>query len=303
MIRSMCCRLQLDLRELLKRGNGLFGSAEQTGSRSVWSRLTCARLGYLFKGERRGASLRDLDRAARTWPRCPWKSSARRFKSTLITGSSPTPSATWARCDNHFSTIGVNGMNEMVRNFTRRRRTTSPTREGPRHVQCASSITSATRMVEFQEAETGHMYNLEATPAEGTTYRFAKEDQQALPGHSPGRHAASSPTTRTPLSFPWVTPTIRSRLLKMQEDLQRKYTGGTVLAPVHERSASARPKPASELVRRYAHAPSSSPYITITPTFSICPEHGYLSGRHDFCPKCDAELLAAKKARELQKAA
>ena len=139
------------------------------------------------------------------------------------------------------------------------------------------------------------MYNLEATPAEGTTYRFAKEDRKRWPGHPAGRHARRRRTTRTPRSSRWASPTIRSRRSTRQEELQTKYTGGTVLhLYMSERISSA--AACKALVRR-ALERFRLPYITITPTFSICPKHGYLDGEHEFCPKCDEEKLAREAAQ------
>ena len=181
---------------------------------------------------------------------------------------------------NHFSTLGVNGLNEMVRNFT----------------AGAHDITSAwghafacrvldhvrARMVEFQE-ETGHLYNLEATPAEGTTYRFAKEDRKRFPGIL----QAGSPdmpyyTNSSQLPVGFTDDPFEA--LERQEELQSKYTGGTVLhLYMTERISSA--EACKALLRRSLER-FRLPYVTVTPTFSICPGHGYIAGEHETCPQC-----------------
>ncbi len=147
------------------------------------------------------------------------------------------------------------------------------------------------RMVEFQEA-TGHMYNLEATPAEGTTYRFAKEDRARWPDIlQAGTDDMPYYTNSSQLPVGFTDDPFEA--LERQDELQRKYTGGTVLhlymtEPLSSADAC------RELVRRTLGR-FSLPYITVTPTFSICPRHGYLPGRHDFCPHCDDELIARKR--------
>lgn len=149
----------------------------------------------------------------------------------------------------------------------------------------------------FQE-ETDHMYNLEATPAEGTTYRFAKEDKKRFPQILQAG-TPSNPYYTNSSQLPVNFTDDPFEALERQDDLQRKYTGGTVLH-LYMNEAVSSPQACRELVRRTL-TNFRLPYITVTPTFSICPKHGYLSGRHDFCPKCDAELIA-KKRSEYQKA-
>lgn len=171
MIRSMCCRLQLDLRELLKRGNGLFGSAEQTGSLGVVT-INCARLGYLFKGSEKDlfARLDHLLNLAKTSLEIKRKVIQRHIDAGLF----PYTKRYLGTLRNHFSTIGVNGINEMIRNFTKDEH--DITTEWGHDFALRFLDHVRDRLVEFQ-TETDHMYNLEATPAEGTTYRFAKEDK------------------------------------------------------------------------------------------------------------------------------
>lgn len=175
MIRSMCCRLQLDLRELLKRGNGLFGSAEQTGSLGVVT-INCARLGYLFKGNEQGLfdRLDHLLDLAKTSLEIKRKVIQRHIDQGLF----PYTKRYLGTLRNHFSTIGVNGINECIRNFTNDANDITDDWGHAFALKLLDHVRA--RMVEFQE-ETGHMYNLEATPAEGTTYRFAKEDRKRFP--------------------------------------------------------------------------------------------------------------------------
>ena len=286
-IRSMCCRLQLDLRELLKRGNGLFGSAEQTGSLGVVT-VNCARLGFVFAGDEAGllARLDDLLELARQSLEVKRKVIQRLMDQGLF----PYTKRYLGTLRNHFSTIGVNGINEMIRNFT-----------GDQHditSQWGHDFASRlldhvrARMVQFQE-ETGHLYNLEATPAEGTTYRFAKEDKKRFPAIlQAGTEQNPYYTNSSQLPVGFTDDPFEA--LECQDDLQRKYTGGTVLhLYMNERISSA--QACSDLVKR-ALTRFRLPYITVTPTFSICPKHGYLSGHHAFCPRCDDEIIARKRA-------
>ena len=280
MIRSMCCRLQLDLRELLKRGNGLFGSAEQTGSVGVVT-INMARLGYLYADDEAAliARLDELLEIGRD---------TLELKRTVIqhhidAGLFPFTKRYLGTLDNHFSTLGVNGMNEMVRNFTHDAYDLTDPRG---HAMCVRLLDHVRdRMVEFQEA-TGHLYNLEATPAEGTTYRFAKEDRKRYPGIlQAGTETNPYYTNSSQVPVGYTDDPFEAQ--EMQEELQTKYTGGTVLhLYMNERISSA--AACKELVRRSLTA-FRTPYITITPTFSICPVHGYLAGEHLTCDKC-AEL-------------
>ena len=287
MIRSMCCRLQLDLRELLKRGNGLFGSAEQTGSLGVVT-VNCARLGYLFKGNEaklfdRLDQLLDLAKESLEIKR-------KVIQRHIDQGLFPYTKRYLGTLRNHFSTVGVNGINEMIRNFTNG--TDDITTEFGHNFALRLLDHVRERLVQFQE-ETDHMYNLEATPAEGTTYRFAKEDKKRFPDilqAGTKDHPYYTNSSQLPVNFtddPFEA-------LERQDDLQRKYTGGTVLQLYMNETVSSA-EACRDLVRR-ALTLFRLPYITITPTFSICPKHGYLPGRHDFCPKCDAELMAKKRA-------
>jgi anaerobic ribonucleoside-triphosphate reductase len=289
MIRSMCCRLQLDLRELLKRGNGLFGSAEQTGSVGVVT-LNCARLGYLFRGDE-AALFRRLDELL-GYAKDSLEVKRKVIQRHIDGGLFPYTKRYLGTLRNHFSTIGVNGINEMVRNFTGDADNITTANGHEFAVRLLDHIRE--RIVGFQEA-TGHMYNLEATPAEGTTYRFAKEDRKRFPEILQAG-TAEMPYYTNSSQLPVGFTDDPFEALERQEELQKKYTGGTVLhLYMSERISSA--AACRKLVQR-ALTRFGLPYVTVTPTFSICPKHGYLEGEHKYCPKCDDDLLA-KKRREL----
>lgn len=293
MVRSMCCRLQLDLRELLKRGNGLFGSAEQTGSLGVVT-INCARLGYVYAGDKTALYkqldyLLDLGKESLEIKR----KVIQRF---IDQGLFPYTKRYLGTLRNHFSTLGVNGINEMLRNFSDDKWDILH----PQGRQFALELLDhvRARMVEYQE-ETGHLYNLEATPAEGTTYRFAKEDIKRYPDilHA-GTAAKPYYTNSSQLSVGCTDDPFRA--LQLQDEFQAKYTGGTVLH-LYMAEAISSSEACKKLVKR-SLSQFRLPYLTITPTFSICPVHGYLSGEHEFCPKCDAEKLAVKQSRQTKEA-
>ena len=289
MIRSMCCRLQLDLRELLKRGNGLFGSAEQTGSIGVVT-INCARLGYRFK-QNETALLLELDRLLEI-AKSSLEIKRKMIQRHIDDGLFPYTKRFLTTLRNHFSTIGVNGINEMVRNFSAGQYDLTTLEGRNLAVRLLDHVRS--RIVQIQE-ETGHMYNLEATPAEGTTYRFAKEDIKRF-GDILHAGTEENPYYTNSSQLPVGYCDDPFEALELQEELQRKYTGGTVLhLYMNERISSA--KACKNLVRR-ALERFSLPYITITPTFSICPKHGYLSGEHEFCPTCDQELMRRKQCEQ-----
>jgi len=287
MIRSMCCRLQLDLRELLKRGNGLFGSAEQTGSLGVVT-INCARLGYLHAGDE-AALLRRLDELLRLG-RDSLEIKRAVIQGLMDDGLFPYTRRYLGTLRNHFSTLGVNGINEMIRNFTHDGHDITTPWGHAFALRLLDHVRA--RMLEFQE-ETGHMYNLEATPAEGTTYRFAKEDRKRHPGILQAG-TADMPYYTNSSQLPVGFTDDPFEALERQDDLQRKYTGGTVLHLYMTEPLSSA-QACRSLVQR-SLSRFKLPYITVTPTFSICPVHGYLGGHHDFCPKCDEEILARKAA-------
>jgi ribonucleoside-triphosphate reductase len=276
-VRSMCCRLQLDLRELQKRGNGLFGSAEMTGSIGVVT-INMARLGYIHAGNMPKlleAVDRLMDHAYSTLEK------KRVFVGDgLKRGLYPYTKRYLHDLRNHFSTIGVNGMNEMVENFTQ------GSADMTHQEGIAMSLTildhMRLRLREYQE-KSGNLYNLEASPAEGATYRFAKEDRKRFPdirqaGSYPNIYYTNSsqiPVDHTEDPF---------EALDLQNKLQCKYTGGTVLhLYMNERldSAASCRKLVKTVLENY-----QLPYITITPAFSVCNTHGYLKGEQPECPTC-----------------
>ncbi len=286
MVRSMCCRLQLDLRELLKRGNGLFGSAEQTGSVGVVT-INCARLGYLHRGDETGL----LDRLDVLLEMGKQSLEIKRkvIQRLMDQGLFPYTKRYLGTLRNHFSTLGVNGINELIRNFTAGTQDITTPWGQAFAVRLLDHVRS--RIVVFQE-ETGHLYNLEATPAEGTTYRFAKEDRKRYPNILQAG-TAERPYYTNSSQLPVGFTDDPFEALERQEPLQSRYTGGTVLH-LYMREQLSSGAACKALVRR-ALTRFRLPYITVTPTFSICPKHGYLSGEHPFCPKCDAEILARKQ--------
>ncbi len=282
-VRSMCCRLQLDLRELLKRGGGLFGSAEMTGSIGVVT-INMARLGFLHKGDKEALFLRLnqlMDYASSTLEK------KRVFIQDMFErGLYPYTKRYLPGFNNHFSTIGVNGINEMIRNFT----SDSYDISVPQGEEFAIEILNhmRERMVHYQE-KTGNLYNLEATPAEGTTYRFAKEDkkryQNSIIQAGMNENIYYTNSSQIPVDItddPFTA-------LDLQDELQCKYTGGTVLHLYMKEQISS-----TEACRKLVRNVISNyrlPYITITPLFSVCPKHGYIEGEHEYCPKCDENLL------------
>lgn len=289
-IRSMCCRLQLDLRELMKRGNGLFGSAEQTGSIGVVT-INCARLGYVHKGDEEGLYLavdRMLDLA----------STSLELKRGFIQdwmnqGLFPYTKRYLGTLRNHFSTIGVNGLHECVRNFFDDR--CDITSEQGKHFVTKFLAYVRNRMTEFQE-KTGHLYNLEASPAEGATYRFARADKARYPKIiQAGDETAPYYTNSSQLPVGHTADPFEA--LSHQESLQTLYTGGTVLhLYLGERVSSH--QSCKNLVRK-ALENYKLPYITVTPTFSICPVHGYLAGEHEFCPSCDEMIEKNNRSQNI----
>lgn len=285
-IRSMCCRLQLDLRELLAKGNGLFGSAEQTGSIGVVT-FNCARLGYVYKGNENGlfARVDELMNIARTSLELKRKLIQRLIDNGLF----PFTKRYLGTLRNHFSTIGVNGINEMILNFTDGKHDIAD--EWGRNFALKFLDYIRARMVKIQE-ETGHMYNLEATPAESATYRFAREDKKRFVGIiQAGTPENPYYTNSSQLPVGFTDDPFEA--LELQSELQTKYTGGTVLhLYMGQRVSSA--KVCREIVKRVL-TNYRLPYITITPTFSICPKHGYISGEHKYCPLCDEEKMAEKR--------
>ena len=288
-VRSMCCRLQLDLRELLKRGGGLFGSAEMTGSIGVVT-INLARLGYLYKGNKNllYSKLGELmDLAKETLEK------KRVFINTLYDrGLYPYTKRYLPHLRNHFSTIGLNGMNEMLRNFSNDTMNTAE----PVGIAFAEEVLHFMReRIRGYQETTGNLYNLEATPAEGTTHRFAREDQKRFPdiiqsgtpGHRYYTNSSQLPAGYTHDLF---------KALQMQDKLQCCYTGGTVFH-MYMNEAISSPEACRDIVRKVL-TNFKMPYITVTPLFSVCEKHGYLRGRHDFCPLCDQEIIDRARTEE-----
>lgn len=285
-VRSMCCRLQLDLRELLKRGNGLFGSAEMTGSIGVVT-LNLARLGYRFKGYSDGVAkigdkkglFAEIERLMNLAKSTLEKKRA--FVQELYErGFYPYTKRYLPHFRNHFSTIGINGMNELIRNFT----------DDSYDISDERGIIFATEILEFMrdklrvfQEESGNLYNLEATPAEGTTYRFAKEDKKRYPDIiQAGKYPHIYYTNSTQLPVNYTDDPFHA--LDMQNALQTKYTGGTVLHLYMSEKISD-----IETCKKFVKTVLTHyrlPYITVTPVFSVCPEHGYMNGEVPECTKC-----------------
>lgn len=288
-VRSMCCRLRLDLRELLKKGNGLFGSAEQTGSIGVVT-LNMARLGYMFKN--------DKEKLYKTIKNiCSVAKDALEVKREFLTerleaGFYPFTKRWIGTYRNFFSTIGVNGINEMIKNYTDGKEDIT-TEFGQ---EFAEDVLNYIRdlMVDFQK-ETGHLYNLEATPAEGATTRFARADKKLYPDIiQAGTEESPYYTNSSQLPVGYTDDIFTA--LDLQEKLQTKYTGGTVLHLYMSQKISSGSM-CKEIVKRVL-SNYSVPYISITPVYSICPKHGYIAGEHKFCPIC-AHEFAAEKLKQL----
>jgi len=281
-VRSMCCRLQLDLRELLKRGGGLFGSAEMTGSIGVVT-INMARLGYLYAGEEEKLFSRLSKLMEYAYSTLEKK---RIFIQEMYDrGLFPYTARYLPGFNNHFSTIGVNGMNEMIRNFSHDTHTIADTFGKEMAIRILDFMRDTLK--DFQE-RSGNLYNLEATPAEGTTYRFAKEDAKRYDDIiQAGTQENNYYTNSSQIPVFYTDDPFEALLL--QDDLQCKYTGGTVLhLYMREKISSA--EAGRKLVKNVI-SNFRLPYITVTPTFSICQKHGYLSGEHEYCPKCDEEIL------------
>lgn len=281
-VRSMCCRLQLDLTELTKRGNGLFGSAEMTGSIGVVT-INMARIWYQYKGDKQWFIDRVLFlmQQAKVSLELKRKELTKRLDAWLFPY---TKRYLLAKYRNHFTTIGLNGMNEAVRNFTHDTEDISTQWWKEFAIEILEIMRTT---LKWYQEETGNLYNLEATPAEWTTYRFAKEDQKRFPDIIQAwTKDAPYYTNSTQLPVNWTDNCFDA--LDSQNELQCKYTGWTVLhLYMWEQISSS--KACKSLVKKILEN-YQLPYITITPTFSICPKHWYIPWEHEYCPKCDQEL-------------
>ena len=277
-IRSMCCRLRLDLRELRKKSGGFFGSGESTGSVGVVT-LNMPRLAFTSKDKAEFYEKLDhlMDVAARSLH------TKRKVISRLLDeGLYPYTKRYLGSFDNHFSTIGLVGMNEACLNANWIRRDLSDpaaqefTKEVLNHMR--------DRLSDYQEMYKGELFNLEATPAESTTYRFAKYDAKNYPGiitaAEPGGTPYYTNSSHLPVNY---TDDIFSAL-DIQDELQTLYTSGTVF---HAFLGEKLPnwESAAELVRKIADN-YKLPYYTLSPTYSVCSEHGYIAGEHSTCPIC-----------------
>ena len=277
------CRLQLDLNELRKRGNGLFGSAESTGSIGVVT-INLARLGYRFKGDKEGL-YKELDRLM-DMAKSTLEKKRKLIAELYDRGLYPyTKRYLPGGFINHFSTIGVNGGNEMIRNFTNDEQDIT-TEWGAKFAEDLLNHIRE-RMKEFQK-ETGNLYNLEATPAEGTTHRFAREDAKRYPDIIQAGKPGQNYYTNSSQLPSWYTQDL-FKALKMQDNLQTRYTGGTVFH-MYMSEAISSPEACRDIVRKVL-TNFKMPYITVTPLFSVCEKHGYLKGQHEHCPLCDEEIL------------
>ena len=278
-VRSMCCRLRLDLRELRKKSGGFFGSGESTGSIGVVT-INLPRLAYLSKNEKDFYNLLDhmMDIAAKSL-----KIKRNFITKMLNNGLYPYTKRYLGSFDNHFSTIGLVGMNEACLNAPWLRRSLSD----PVCQQFAKDVLNhmRERLSDYQELY-GDLYNLEATPAESTAYRFAKHDKAKFPDIiTAGTEESPYYTNSSHLPVGFTDDIFEA--LDIQDELQTLYTSGTVFhAFLGEKVADW--KQAAALVRKIAEN-YKLPYYTISPTYSICKNHGYLSGEVKVCPDCGAE--------------
>lgn len=276
-VRSMCCRLRLDLRELRKKTGGFFGSGESTGSVGVVT-INMPRIAYQAEDE--ADFYRRLDRmmdiAARSL-----KIKRNVISKLLDEGLYPYTKRYLGTFDNHFSTIGLIGMNEAGLNakWLRADLTHAETQKFTKDVLNHMRE----RLSDYQE-QYGDLYNLEATPAESTTYRLAKHDRAKWPDIITAGHEGDTPYYTNSSHLPVDYTTDIFDALDVQDELQTLYTSGTVF---HAFLGEKLPdwKAAANLVRTIAEN-YKLPYYTLSPTYSICKEHGYLSGEQKICPKC-----------------
>ena len=292
--RSMCCRLRLDNRELRKRGGGLFGANPKTGSIGVVT-INMPRIGYLSRDEteffERLDSLMDLAKDSLETKRELIEnltfSGLHPYYKFYLSDIRETFGEYWK---NHFSTIGLIGMNDALLNFMNK---SIADKEGKAFAEKVMDH-MRNRLADYQE-ETGNIFNLEATPAEGASYRIAREDKKRFPDiriynqekyNNNGDRVEPYYTNSTQLPSGYTSDVFEA--LDLQDSLQSRYTGGTVLH-IFLGESNPDPNATKKFIRKVAEN-YTLPYYTITPTFSICPKHGYISGRHEYCPKCDEEI-------------
>lgn len=280
-LRSMCCRLQLSKKALRKRGGGLFGSDAQTGSIGVVT-INMARLGYLYKGDIKGLYKRLtvlMDMARSTLDK------KRAFVEEMyLRGLYPYTRRYVKTYDTYFSTIGVNGMNEMVRNFTNDEYDITDERG---QKMCMEILDYMNKKMEAYQEDGKALWNLEATPAEGTTTRFAREDIKRYPDIiQAGFPDAPYYTNSSQLPVDFSSDVFST--LDLQDELQKKYTGGTVLHIYNDEDVTSEE---CKLLLKKVLTNYRLPYVSFTATFSSCPKHGRISGIHEYCPLCDKELM------------
>ncbi|MFH1233080.1 MAG: ribonucleoside triphosphate reductase [Patescibacteria group bacterium] len=304
--RSMCCRLRLDNRELRKRGGGLFAANPLTGSIGVVT-INLPRIGYLSKTKEdfydRLSNLLQVAYESLEIKREVLEDLTEKglypYARYYLSGIKDHFGKYWK---NHFSTIGILGMNEALLNFAPIKKTIAT----PTGKKFALEVMDYIRnkVLEYQE-KSNNLFNLEATPAEGATRRFAQIDKNKFSDII----VANEATVKNSKATPYYTNSSQLPVnfthdifeaLDLQDDIQTKYTGGTVLHGfIGEAMPSA--EAVKNLVKKIV-AKYHLPYFTITPTFSICPKHGYLSGEHFFCPKCDEEIGYVSKEEARQEA-
>ncbi|MBO8157991.1 ribonucleoside triphosphate reductase [Thermosyntropha sp.] len=288
--RSMCCRLRLDNRELRKRGGGLFGANPLTGSIGVVT-INMSRIGYLSKTKEeffeRLAHIMDLAKNSLQIKR-------KVLENLTESGLYPYSQFYLRRIKegfgqywkNHFSTIGLIGMNEACLNFMGKDIGT------PEGVEFAKEVMDfmRDRLSKYQE-ETGDIYNLEATPAEGVSYSIARKDKEQfkdiIVANEEEYRRGAEPYYTNSTQLPVYYTDDLFKALKMQDELQTRYTGGTVFHVFLGESAPS-PEAAKRLVKKICEQ-FRLPYFTLTPTFSVCPSHGYINGKKPLCPICAAE--------------
>lgn len=293
-VRSMCCRLQLDKRELRRRGGGLFGADEFTGSIGVVT-INLPQIGYLANSEeefyKRLDYLMDLAKESLCTKR-------KVIQKLYDGGLFPYTRRYLKTLTNHFNTIGLCGMNECCINFLGKEYDIST----PKGKAFAENVLQhmRERMQDYQE-ETGDLFNLEATPAESTSYRLAKHDKEQFPNIITSGTTEPFYTNSSQLPVDYTADVLEA--LDHQESLQTKYTGGTMFH-VYMGEALKDWKACADLVRTISHK-YRIPFFTVSPTYSICKIHGYISGQQFECPKCKAEkekeLKAKLKALEEEK--
>ncbi len=283
--RSMCCRLRIDNRELKKRGGGLFGANPLTGSIGVVT-INLPRLGYLAADESeffsRLGELMELAKKSLIIKRKTLENLTERglypYSKFYLSGIKKAEGGYWK---NHFSTIGIIGMNEALLNLF------GTTIADPEGREFAVKVLQfmRDRLADFQE-ETGEIFNLEATPAEGASYRLARKDRERYPDirvYNLEAYGGKIPYYTNSTHLPVGLTEDMFTALELQDPLQSLYTGGTVFHGFLGETPT--PEATKQLVRKIAEN-FHLPYYTLTPTFSVCPEHGYIAGEHRECPVC-----------------